>query len=228
MAGSTANSSTIRDAVKTAMCGGTTAAFSTEYLGSGTNSSKFFAITCKSPLTGGNAVFYYTALGSSFGINPVLYNGTGVKTPKIDLRTCTGTTCTGITPEVSSTIPDIGYSDINPTAFTGPNTPSAATLKREFDQIFRGDFQTNYPALFNAMKEDSAATEYTFIFPVNGMQFAILISNTLATALGGTANSYPLGLSTNQSVSTTTIAGLMAGAYNGTQALRAPDRICRH
>ena len=221
MAGTTASSSTIRNAVKTAMCGGTTAAFSTEYLGHSGHSSKFFAIACKSPVTDGNAVFYYTALGSNFGINPVLYNGTGVKTPKLNLNTCTGTTCTGITSEVSSTIPDIGYSDINPTAFTGPNTPSATALATVFNGTFGGNFQAHYPALFNAMKEDSAATEYTTIYAVNGMQFAILISNTLATALGGTANSYPLGLSTNQSVSTTTIAGLMAGAYNGAQALRA-------
>jgi hypothetical protein len=221
MSGATANASTIRNAVKTAMCGGTTNAFSTEYTGSGTNATKFYAIACNSPLAGGNAVFYYNALGSNFGVNPVLYNGTGAATPKLDLSTCTGTTCNGITSAANSTIPDLGYSDINPTAFTGPNTPNAATLSREFDSTFGGNFATAYPALFNAMKEDSSANGDTAIYPVNGMQFAILISNTLATALGGTADSYPLGLSTSQSVSTTTIAGLMSGAYNGAQALAA-------
>lgn len=222
MSGATANTATILSAVKTAMCGGTTAAFSTQYAGSGSNASKFFAIACDSPLSGGNAVFYYTALGSNFGINPALYNGTGVKTPKLNLNTCTGTTCSGITSEVNSTIPDLGYSDINPLAFTGPNTPSATALSTEFNGTFGGNFQANYPALFNAMKEDSAANADTAIYPVNGMTFAILISNPLATALGGTANSYPLGLSTNQSVSTPTIAGLMSGAYStGAQALAA-------
>ena len=222
MSGATANAATIRSAVKTAMCGGTTTAFSTEYIGSGSNSTKFFAIACNSPLAGGDAVFYYTALGSNFGVNPVLYNGTGAATPKLDLNTCTGTICSGITSEVNSTIPDVGYSDINPLAFTGPNTPSATTLGTEFNSTFGGNFQAAYPALFNAMKEDSAASGDTAIYPVNGMSFAILISNTLATALGGTANSYPLGLSTSQSVSTPTIAGLMGGAYtSGAQALAA-------
>ena len=222
MSGATANAGTIRSAVKTAMCGGTTTASSTEYLGSGSNSTKFFAIACNSPLAGGNAVFYYTALGSNFGINPALYNGTGVKTPKLDLNTCTGTSCTGITSEANSTIPDVGYSDINPLAFTGPNTPTAAALSTEFNPIFGGNFQAAYPALFAAMAEDSAANGDTQVYPVNGMTFAILISNPLATALGGTANSYPLGLSTSQSVSTPTIAGLMGGAYTtGAQALAA-------
>jgi hypothetical protein len=72
------------------------------------------------------------------------------------------------------------------------------------------------------MKEDSAANGDTQIYPVNGMTFAIVISNTLATALGGTANSYPLGVSTSQSVSTPTVVGLMTGAYTtGAQALSA-------
>jgi hypothetical protein len=223
MSGATANTATILSAVKTAMCGGTTAAESTQYAGSGGNATKFYAIACNSPLSGGNAVFYYTALGSNFGINPALYNGTGVKTPKLNLNTCSGTTtCTGITSEANSTIPDVGYSDINPTAFTGPNTPDATSLGNEFNSTFGGNFAAAYPALFNAMKEDSAANGDTAIYPVNGMTFAILISNTLATALGGTANSYPLGLSTSQSVSTPTIAGLMSGAYTtGLQALRA-------
>jgi hypothetical protein len=223
MAGATANAGTIRNAVKNAMCGGTTSAFQTEYIGSGDNASRFFAIACTT--SSGNAVFYYTALGSNFGVNPVLYNGTGAATPKLDLNTCTGTNCTGITSAANSTIPNLGYSDINPTAFTGPNTPNAATLKREFDSILGGNFEANYPALFNAMKDDSAANGDTQIYPVNGMQFGILISNRLATALGGTADSYPLGLSTNQSVSSTAIAGLMGGAYlddtSGGQALRA-------
>jgi hypothetical protein len=218
MSGATANTATILSGVKTAMCGGTTTASSTQYA----FGVKFYAIACDSPLTGGNAVFYYTALGSNFGVNPALYNGTGVKTPKLNLTTCTGTSCTGITTEANSTIPNLGYSDINPTAFTGPNTPSATALSTEFDSTFGGNFAANYPALFNAMKEDSAASGDTAIYPVNGMTFAILISNTLATALGGSANSYPLGLSTNQSVSTPTIAGLMSGAYTtGAQALAA-------
>jgi hypothetical protein len=222
MSGATANTATILSAVKSSMCGGTTAAFSTQYAGSGSNATRFYAIACNSPLSGGNAVFYYTALGSNFGINPALYNGTGVKTPKLNLNTCTGTSCSGITSEANSTIPDLGYSDINPTSFTGPNTPSATALSTEFNGTFGGNFAANYPALFNAMKEDSAANGDTAIYPVNGMTFAILISNTLATALGGAANSYPLGLSTNQSVSTPTIAGLMSGAYTtGAQALAA-------
>jgi len=224
LAGATANSSTIRDAVKTAMCGSKTDTTKfREWTGSGANASRFFAIACNSAVTGGNAVFYYTALGSNFGVNPVLYGGTGVASPKLDLgSTCTtGTpgTCSAFTNAASSTIPDLGFSDIAPSAFTGPNTPTAAVLSREFNPVF-GNFSTAYPALFNAMKEDAAADGAT-VYPVNGMQFAILISNTLATALGGTANSYPVGLSTNQSISSTTIAGLMAGAYNGAQALAA-------
>ena len=217
MSGATANVATIVSAVKTAMCENG----STQYNPSGSNASRFIAVACNSPLAGGNAVFYYTSLGSNFGVNPPLYNGTGVKTPKLDLNTCTGTTCSGWTSDANSTIPELGYSDINPLAFTGPNTPTAAALNTEFNSLF-GNFQTAYPALFNAMKEDSAANGDTQIFPVNGMTFAILISNPLATALGGTANSYPLGLSTSQSVSTPTIAGLMGGAYTtGAQALAA-------
>jgi hypothetical protein len=139
-------------------------------------------------LAGGNAVFYYTSLGSNFGVNPPLYNGTGVKTPKLDLNTCVGTTttCNGWTTNANSTIPELGYSDINPTAFTGPNTPIDTALSTEFNTLFPS-FQTAYPELFNAMKEDSAANGDTQIYPVNGMTFAIVISNTLATALGGTA-----------------------------------------
>jgi hypothetical protein len=217
MSGATANVATIVSAVKTAMC----ANGSTQYNPSGSNATRFIAIACNSPLAGGNAVFYYTSLGSNFGVNPPLYNGTGVKTPKLDLNTCSGTTCNGWTSNANSTIPELGYGDINPLAFTGPNTPTAAALSAEFNSLF-GNFATAYPELFNAMKEDSAANGDTQIFPVNGMTFAILISNTLATALGGSANSYPLGLSTNQSVSTPTIAGLMSGAYTtGAQALSA-------
>ena len=220
MSGATANVATIVSAVKTAMC----ANGSTQYNPSGSNASRFIAVACNSPLAGGNAVFYYTSLGSNFGVNPPLYNGTGVKTPKLNLNTCVGTTttCNGFTSDANSTIPELGYSDINPLAFTGPNTPTALALSTEFNTIFTGGFEASYPALFNAMKEDSAANGDTQIYPVNGMTFAILISNTLATALGGTANSYPLGLSTNQSVSTPTIAGLMSGAYTtGAQALAA-------
>jgi hypothetical protein len=218
MSGATANTATILSAVKTGMC----ANGSTQYNPNNSNSARFFAIACNSPLAGGNAVFYYTALGSNFGVNPALYAGTGVKTPKLDLNTCSGTTCNGITSEANSTIPDVGYSDINPLAFTGPNTPTAAALSTEFNPIFGGNFQAAYPALFAAMAEDSAANGDTQVYPVNGMTFAILISNPLATALGGTANSYPLGLSTSQSVSTPTIAGLMGGAYTtGAQALAA-------
>ena len=217
MSGATANVATIVSAVKTAMC----ANGSTQYNPSGSNATRFIAVACNSPLAGGNAVFYYTSLGSNFGVNPPLYNGTGVKTPKLDLNTCSGTTCNGWTTNANSTIPELGYSDINPTAFTGPNTPTAAALSTEFNSLFP-NFQTAYPDLFNAMKEDSAANGDTQIYPVNGMTFAILISNPLATALGGTINSYPLGLSTNQSVSTPTIAGLMTGAYTtGAQALAA-------
>jgi hypothetical protein len=199
MSGATANVATIVSAVKTAMC----ANGSTQYNPSGSNASRFIAVACNSPLAGGNAVFYYTSLGSNFGVNPTLYNGTGVKTPKLDLNTCSGTTCNGWTTNANSTIPELGYSDINPTAFTGPNTPTAAALSTEFNSLFP-NFQTAYPDLFNAMKEDSAANGDTQIYPVNGMTFAIVISNTLATALGGTANSYPLGVSTSQSVSTPT------------------------
>jgi hypothetical protein len=217
MSGATANVATIVSAVKTAMC----ANGSTQYNPSGSNASRFIAVACNSPLAGGNAVFYYTSLGSNFGVNPTLYNGTGVKTPKLDLNTCSGTTCNGWTTNANSTIPELGYSDINPTAFTGPNTPTAAALSTEFNSLFP-NFQTAYPDLFNAMKEDSAANGDTQIYPVNGMTFAIVISNTLATALGGTANSYPLGVSTSQSVSTPTVVGLMTGAYTtGAQALSA-------
>jgi hypothetical protein len=222
LSGATANAATIRSAVKTAMCGGTAATASNEFTASGTYAGKFFAIACNSPVTGGNAVFYFSSLGSNFGVNPVLYSGTGVKTPKLNLNTCNSTTlvCSGVTTEANSTIPDVGYSDINATAFAGPNAPTAAVLSREFNPVF-GNFATAYPALYTAMQADSAANETTVVAPVNGMQFGIMISNTLATALGGTANSYPLGLSTNQSISTPTIAGLMAGAYNGAQALKA-------
>lgn len=220
LSGATANAATIRSAVKTAMCGGTAATDSNEWTASGTYSGKFFAIACNSPVTGGNAVFYFSSLGSNFGVNPVLYNGAGAKTPKLNLATCTLLVCSGVTTEAASSTPDVGYSDINAIAFSGPNAPTAAVLSREFNPVF-GNFATAYPTLYIAMQADSSANETTVVAPVNGMQFAIMISNTLATALGGTTNSYPLGLSTSQSIATPTIAGLMAGAYNGAQALKA-------
>jgi len=223
LSGATANSATIRSAVKTAMCGGTTTADSNEFIAStsGTYKDKFFAIACDSTLTGGHAVFYYTALGSAFGVNPVIYNGSGVKTPQLDLNTCTGLSCSGVTTEANSSKPDIGFADIRTDAFVGPNKATATALSKEFNPVF-GNFATAYPALYAAMQEDSPSDGTSNLTAVNGMTFAIAISNTLATALGGTANNQPLGLSTSQSLSRATIAGLLAGAYgSGTTALKA-------
>jgi len=223
LSGATANSGTIRSSVKSAMCGGTTTADSNEFIAStsGTYKDKFFAIACDSPLTGGHAVFYYTAIGSAFGVNPVIYNGAGVKTPQLDLNTCTALSCSGVTNEANSAVPDIGFADIRTDAFVGQNKASAAALRKEFNPIF-GNFETAYPALFAAMQEDSPSDGNSNLTAVNGMTFAIAISNTLATALGGSANSQPVGLSTSQSLSKATIAGLLAGAYaSGANALKA-------
>jgi hypothetical protein len=222
MSGATANAATIIAAVKSAMCASGSNEFTSP---NALYTGKFFAVACNSPATGGNAVFYYTALGSNFGVNPVLYAGTGVATPKLDLNTCSGgvTACTGITGAASSTIPDVGYSDISPTAFTGPNTPKDTALRREFDTTFggAGQFEAKYPDLFAAMQSDSAADETTTITGVNGMQFGIAISNILATSLNGVTSNYPVGLSNSQSVSKAAVAALMAGGLNGPQALAA-------
>jgi hypothetical protein len=134
------------------MCGGTTTADSNEFsISSGSYKDKFFGIACDSTLTGGHAVFYYTALGSAFGVNPVIYNGTGVKTPQLNLNTCTGLSCTGVTSEASSSVPDIGFADIRTDAFVGPNKATAAALAKEFNPVF-GNFATAYPDLYAAMQ----------------------------------------------------------------------------
>ena len=72
LSGATAPSTIVRNVVKSTMCPSGFAEFS--------NGSKFYAIACNSSVTGGNAVFYYTSLGSNFGVQPALYNGTGADT----------------------------------------------------------------------------------------------------------------------------------------------------
>ncbi len=219
LSGATAPATIVRNVVKSTMCPSGFAEFS--------NGSKFYAIACNSSVTGGNAVFYYTSLGSNFGVQPVLYNGTGVATPKLKVSSCptqasaTNQTCTGITTAAESTIPDVGVSDIAPSGFVGANVPTAAALDREFNSTFGGNF-ASYSALYSALQQDATSSESNVITPINGVVFNVAMSNALATALGGTANSIPVGIGSTQSLPSTVIRAIMRGDFaTGNAALTA-------
>jgi hypothetical protein len=218
LSGATAPATIVRNVVKATMCPSGFAEFS--------NSTKFYAIACNSSVTGGNAVFYYTSLGSNFGVQPVLYNGTGVATPKLKLSSCptqasaTSQSCTGITTAAESTIPDVGVSDIAPSGFVGANVPTAATLDREFNPTF-GTF-SNYSALYAALQQDATTSDSNVITPINGVVFNVAMSNTLATALLGSASSIPVGIGSTQSLPSTVIRAIMRGDFaTGDAALTA-------
>ncbi len=220
LSGATAPATIVRNVVKSTMCPSGFAEFS--------NGSKFYAIACNSSVTGGNAVFYYTSLGSNFGVQPVLYNGTGVATPKLKVSSCptqasaTNQTCTGITTAAESTIPDVGVSDIAPSGFVGANVPTAATLDREFNPTF-GTFST-YTALYSALQQDATTSESNVITPINGVVFNVAMSNTLATALLGTANSIPVGIGSTQSLPSTVIRAIMRGDFCNRRCCADGDR----
>ena len=219
LSGATAPATIVRNVVKATMCPSGFAEYN--------NSTRFYAIACNSSVTGGNAVFYYTSLGSNFGVQPVLYNGTGVATPKLKLSSCanqastTNQSCTGITTAAESTIPDVGVSDIAPSGFVGANVPTAAALDREFNSTFGGNF-ASYSTLYSALQQDATVSESNVITPINGVVFNVAMSNTLATALGGTASSIPVGIGSTQSLPSTVIRAIMRGDFaTGEAALTA-------
>jgi hypothetical protein len=219
LSGATAPATIVRNVVKATMCPSGFAEYN--------NSTRFYAIACNSSVTGGNAVFYYTSLGSNFGVQPVLYNGTGVATPKLKLSSCptqasaTNQSCTGITTAAESTIPDVGVSDIAPSGFVGANVPTAAVLDREFNSTFGGNFAA-YSDLYSALQQDATTSETDVITPINGVVFNVAMSNPLATALGGSANSIPFGIGSTQSLPSTVIRAIMKGQFaTGSLALQA-------
>jgi hypothetical protein len=188
ISGATAPQQTLIDTIETNLCGGTF----TRLRSTAGNSARYQGWGCTS--AGSQIAVYYTTLGSNWGVQPVLFAGAGRNTPRIDPTACATTagvnrdncTVNGIAPA----IPDVGVSDVRPSAFISPNLPTQAQLISEFPEMTSGGAPTAaYAPVFAAI-----ASPYTgggSIEGVQGVVFGIAVNNTLG-ALLQTAQSLPV------------------------------------
>lgn len=180
ISGATAPQQTLIDTIETNLCSGTF----TRLRSTAGNSARYQGWGCTR--SGTQVAIYYTTLGSSWGVQPVLAGGTGRNTPRVDPTACT--TAAGVNRDsctvngITASIPDVGVSDIRPTAFVSPNLPSLAQLVTEFPELTSGGAPTaTYASVFSAI-----ASPYLgggVIDAVQGVVFGIAVNNTLGALL---------------------------------------------
>ncbi len=180
ISGATAPQQTLIDTIETNLCAGTF----TRLRSTAGNSARYQGWGCTR--SGTQVAIYYTTLGSNWGVQPVLAGGTGRNTPRIDPNACATTagvsrdncTVNGIT----ASIPDVGVSDIRPTAFISPNLPSSAQLISEYPELTAGGAPTaTYAPVFAAIT--SPYTGGGAIDAVQGVVFGVAVNNTLGALL---------------------------------------------
>jgi hypothetical protein len=185
ISGATAPQQTLIDKIEKNICSNTF----TKLRSTNEVSARYQAWGCTN--AGAQIAVYYTTLGSSWGVQPVL-NGTGKDTPRINPNAATCgdygaganvTTCT--VNGIMASIPDVGVSDIAPSAFVGPNVPTTAVLAREFPELTVNGLglnpTTTYSPVFTAI-----ATQFVsggVVDRVQGVVFGIAVNNPLTTLL---------------------------------------------
>lgn len=179
ISGATAPQQTLIDTIETNLCAGTF----TRLRSTAGNSARYQGWGCTR--SGTQVAIYYTTLGSSWGVQPVLSSG-GRNTPRVDPNVCSTTagvnrdncTVNGIT----ASIPDVGVSDIRPTAFVSPNLPSLAQLVTEYPELTSGGAPTaTYASVFDAITKPYIGGGV--IDAVQGVVFGIAVNNTLGALL---------------------------------------------
>jgi hypothetical protein len=183
ISGATAPQQTLIDKIEKNLCNNTF----TKLRSTNEGSARYQAWGCTN--AGAQIAVYYTTLGSSWGVQPVLFGGAGRNTPRIDPNAAacgayaaganvTSCTVNGIT----ASIPDVGVSDIAPPAFVGPNVPTVASLAAEFPELTAGGTPTaTYAPVFTAI-----ATPFVsggVVDRVQGVVFGIAVNNPLTTLL---------------------------------------------
>jgi hypothetical protein len=182
ISGATAPQQTLIDNIQLNVCNNTF----TRLRSTSGNSARYQAWGCTS---GGTQVaIYYSTLGSSWGVQPVLFSG-GRNTPRIDPTAAScGAVAAGGTSDsctvngITASIPDVGVSDIRPSGFVAPNLPSIAQLAAEFPELASGGLPTaTYAPVFTAI-----ATPFGgggVIDLAQGVVFGIAVNNVLGALL---------------------------------------------
>ena len=190
ISGATAPQQTLIDTIQSNICNNTF----TKLRSTNDSSARYQAWGCTN---GSNKIaIYYTTLGSSWGVQPVL-NGTGKGTPRIDpnAAACGSyvagadvTTC-GVT-GITASIPDVGVSDIAPSAFVLPNLPTVTVLAKEFPELTVNGLgvtpTTTYSPVFTAIATSYASAPGHAIDRVQGVVFGIAVNNKLTEMLQAT------------------------------------------
>jgi hypothetical protein len=219
ISGATAPQQTLIDTVETNLCGGTF----TRLRSTAGNSARYQGWGCTR--AGTQVAIYYTTLGSNWGVQPVLFGAAGRNTPRIDPTACAtaagvnrdNCTVNGITPA----IPDVGVSDVRPSAFIAPNLPTQAQLISEFPEMTSGGAPTAaYAPVFAAIA--SPFTGGGAVDAVQGVVFGIAVNNTLG-ALLQTAQSLPVVPNVRDSRAPAMAKNIIAGMLSG--SLTAADDI---
>lgn len=214
LSGATAPQQTLIDNIETNICGGTF----TRLRSTAGNSARYQGWGCTR--AGQQVAIYYTTLGSSWGVQPVLAGGTGRNTPRVDPSVCTTTagvnrdncTVSGIT----ASIPDVGVSDIRPSAFVAPNLPTVSQLVAEFPELTSGGAPTaTYAPVFSAIT--SPYTGGGTIEPVQGVVFGIAVNNTLG-ALLQSAQGLPVADNVRDSRAPSMAKNVVSGILSGSLA----------
>ena len=213
ISGSTSVQQTLIDTIETNLCTGrftrlrSTAGDSARYQGWGCTRA------------GNQIAVYFTTLGSNWGVQPVLFAGAGRNTPRINPFECA--TGAGVnrdncwrTTDLIPSIPDVGVSDIRPTAFVSPNLPSLEQLGTEYPELTSGGAPTAaYAPVFTAIT--SPYRGGGSIDGVQGVVFGIAVNNTLG-ALLQTAQGLPVTPNVRDSrapaIAKTVVVGMLSGS----------------
>jgi hypothetical protein len=205
LSGATAPQQTLIDTIESNLCGGTF----TRLRSTAGNGARYQAWGCTSG--GAQVVIYYTTLGSNWGVQPVLIGGTGRQTPRLDPAVCTS--AAGVNRDnctvnaIAPLVPDVGVSDVRPSAFVGPNVPTLASLTTEFPEANIAPYNAA-GGVFSALTTPFAGGGV--IDPVQGVVFGVAVSNTLSTLMGASANRRD---SAAPDLDKTTFASILAGKF---------------
>lgn len=219
ISGATAPQQTLIDNIETNVCGGSF----TRLRSTAGNSARYQGWGCTR--AGAQVAIYYTTLGSNWGVQPVLAGGTGRNTPRIDPNTCS--TAAGVNRDnctvsaIAPAVPDVGVSDVRPTAFVSPNLPTNAQLVAEFPELTSGGAATaTYAPVFTAITQSYAGGGV--IESIQGVVFGIAVNNTLGALLQA-AQGLPVVNNVRDNRAPAIAKNVVAGILSG--SLTAADDI---